>query len=221
MQKRSDVPYGHTWMLLLGEGSEATEPYGKYADLFKYISVNWSIWSTHLVDTFVAHVTDAILSPKWLVTKCPWPGCMAEVLERLSSVLWHSTRRSSKWRVTIAAVILHLVVFRKTGFKVVRFFNWAASLTFRSFSINASFFLLHAFVLGVIIRQGKCKTVRYLSYQGYIELRGDAFIHLTVVTYKYHNIIDRFHVNCTRTDLYAHQIPEKLHQAEARKIGEQ
>ena len=34
------------------------------------ISVNWSIWWTHLVDTFV---TDAILSPKWLVTKCPWP----------------------------------------------------------------------------------------------------------------------------------------------------
>ena len=30
------------------------------------ISVIWSIWSTHLVDTFVAHVTDAILSPKWL-----------------------------------------------------------------------------------------------------------------------------------------------------------
>ena len=37
------------------------------------ISVNWSIWSTHLVDTFVAHVTDALLSPKWLMTKCPWP----------------------------------------------------------------------------------------------------------------------------------------------------
>ena len=37
------------------------------------ISVNWSIWSPHLVDTFVVHVTDAILSPKWLVTKCPWP----------------------------------------------------------------------------------------------------------------------------------------------------
>ena len=37
------------------------------------IPVSWSIWSTHLVDTFVAHVTDAILSPKWLVTKCPWP----------------------------------------------------------------------------------------------------------------------------------------------------
>ena len=36
------------------------------------VSVNWSIWSTHLVDTFVAHVTDTILSPKWLVTKCPW-----------------------------------------------------------------------------------------------------------------------------------------------------
>ena len=35
--KRSDVPYGHASMLLLGEGSEATEPY-KYANLFKYIS---------------------------------------------------------------------------------------------------------------------------------------------------------------------------------------
>ena len=36
--KRSDVPYGHASMLLLGEGSEATEPYNKYANLFKYIS---------------------------------------------------------------------------------------------------------------------------------------------------------------------------------------
>ena len=38
------------------------------------ISVIWSIWSAHLVDTFVAHVTDAIFSPKWLVTKCAWPA---------------------------------------------------------------------------------------------------------------------------------------------------
>ena len=36
--KRSDVSYGHGSMLLLGEGSEATEPYIKYANLFKYIS---------------------------------------------------------------------------------------------------------------------------------------------------------------------------------------
>ena len=36
--KRSDVPYGHASMLLLGEGSEATEPYNKYANFFKYIS---------------------------------------------------------------------------------------------------------------------------------------------------------------------------------------
>ena len=28
--KRSDLPYGHASMLLLGEGSEATEPYNKY-----------------------------------------------------------------------------------------------------------------------------------------------------------------------------------------------
>ena len=35
---RSDVPYGHASMLLLGKGSEATEPYKKYANLFKYIS---------------------------------------------------------------------------------------------------------------------------------------------------------------------------------------
>ena len=28
--KRSDVPYGHASMLLLGEESEATEPYNKY-----------------------------------------------------------------------------------------------------------------------------------------------------------------------------------------------
>ena len=30
MQERSDVPYGHASMLLLGEGSEAAEPYKKY-----------------------------------------------------------------------------------------------------------------------------------------------------------------------------------------------
>ena len=29
------------------------------------ISVDWSIWSTRLIDTFVANVTDAIFSPKW------------------------------------------------------------------------------------------------------------------------------------------------------------
>ena len=28
--KRSEVPYGHASMLLLGEGSEATQPYNKY-----------------------------------------------------------------------------------------------------------------------------------------------------------------------------------------------
>ena len=32
--KRSDVPFGHASMLLLGEGSEATEPYNIYANLF-------------------------------------------------------------------------------------------------------------------------------------------------------------------------------------------
>ena len=31
--KRSDVPYGHASMLLLGEGSEATEPYNKYDNI--------------------------------------------------------------------------------------------------------------------------------------------------------------------------------------------
>ena len=30
--KRSDVPNGYASMLLLGEGSEATEPYNKYAN---------------------------------------------------------------------------------------------------------------------------------------------------------------------------------------------
>ena len=37
MQERSeaeDVPYGHASMLLYGEGSEAAEPYNKYANLF-------------------------------------------------------------------------------------------------------------------------------------------------------------------------------------------
>ena len=33
--RRSVVPYGHASMLLLGEGSEATEPYNKNANLFK------------------------------------------------------------------------------------------------------------------------------------------------------------------------------------------
>ena len=32
--KRSDVPFGHASMLLLGEGSEATEPYNKYEAFF-------------------------------------------------------------------------------------------------------------------------------------------------------------------------------------------
>ena len=33
----SDVLYGYASMLLLGEGSEATEPYNKYANVFKNI----------------------------------------------------------------------------------------------------------------------------------------------------------------------------------------
>ena len=33
--KRSDVPYGHASILLLDEGSEATEPYNKYANRHK------------------------------------------------------------------------------------------------------------------------------------------------------------------------------------------
>ena len=32
--KRSDVPLGHASMFLLGEESEATEPYNIYANLF-------------------------------------------------------------------------------------------------------------------------------------------------------------------------------------------
>ena len=49
--KRSDVPYGHASMLLLGEGSEATEPNNEYANLFKYMLVDQfdqPIWSTLL-----------------------------------------------------------------------------------------------------------------------------------------------------------------------------
>ena len=34
MQERSDVPYGHASMLLLGEGSEANESYNKYEAFF-------------------------------------------------------------------------------------------------------------------------------------------------------------------------------------------
>ena len=36
--KQSDVPYDHASMLLLDEGSEATEPYNKHANLFENIS---------------------------------------------------------------------------------------------------------------------------------------------------------------------------------------
>ena len=42
------MPYGHASMLLLGEGSEATEPYNKYANLFKYMLIDQfdqPIWS--------------------------------------------------------------------------------------------------------------------------------------------------------------------------------
>ena len=38
MQERNEAErraHGHASMLLLGEGSEATEPYNKYANLFK------------------------------------------------------------------------------------------------------------------------------------------------------------------------------------------
>ena len=32
------MPFGHASVLLLGKGNEATEPYSKYTDLFKYYS---------------------------------------------------------------------------------------------------------------------------------------------------------------------------------------
>ena len=35
IQERSDVPYDHASRLLFDEGSEASEPYNKYAHLFK------------------------------------------------------------------------------------------------------------------------------------------------------------------------------------------
>ena len=41
MQERSEAERRAIWhasMLLLGEGSEATEPYNKYANFFEYIS---------------------------------------------------------------------------------------------------------------------------------------------------------------------------------------
>ena len=62
------------------------------------ISVNWSIRSTHLVDTFVAHVTDAILSPKCLVTKCPWPGgSRSKERDRKSELVLRSTYQIFEW----------------------------------------------------------------------------------------------------------------------------
>ena len=44
------MPYDHASMLLLGEGSEATEPYNKYANLFKYIS-----YVINLINPFGRH----------------------------------------------------------------------------------------------------------------------------------------------------------------------
>ena len=38
--KRSDVPIGHASMLLLDEGSEATEPYNKYEAFFGFVQPN-------------------------------------------------------------------------------------------------------------------------------------------------------------------------------------
>ena len=38
---QSDVPYGHASKLLLGEGSEAIEPYNKYANLFIIYLIKW------------------------------------------------------------------------------------------------------------------------------------------------------------------------------------
>ena len=66
------------------------------------ISVKWSIWSTHSVDNFVAHVTDAILSPNWLVTKCPWPkkwvgGNRLKEQERKSELVLGSTYQIFEW----------------------------------------------------------------------------------------------------------------------------
>ena len=43
-------PYGHASMLLHGEGSEATEPYTKYAILFKYNS-----YLVNLISPFGRH----------------------------------------------------------------------------------------------------------------------------------------------------------------------
>ena len=43
--------YGHASMLLLGEGSEATEPSSKYANIFKYIS-----YSINLINLFGRHL---------------------------------------------------------------------------------------------------------------------------------------------------------------------
>ena len=48
--KRSDVPYVHASMLLLSEGSEATEPYNKYANIFKHIS-----YLINLINPFGRH----------------------------------------------------------------------------------------------------------------------------------------------------------------------
>ena len=54
MQERSEaerrVPYGHASMLLPGEGSGSTEPYNKYANLFKYIS-----YLINLINPFGRH----------------------------------------------------------------------------------------------------------------------------------------------------------------------
>ena len=105
MQERSDVPYGHASMLLLGEGSEATDPYNKY-DKFRPHSIRYLQFDQKVrplsfrpekFDLFTAtpfgrHYCRRnglkFLSPKWLVTKrtCPTPLGAAYFLILLSEV---------------------------------------------------------------------------------------------------------------------------------------
>ena len=57
MQERSEAERranGHALMLLLGEESEATEPYNKYTNLFNYIK---------LIDQFDQPILSTLLSP--------------------------------------------------------------------------------------------------------------------------------------------------------------
>ena len=65
-------------MLLLGEGSEATEPYNKYANLFKYM----------LIDQFDQPIWSTLLSPMWPTPYCRPNGWWRSVPDPFGCRIW-------------------------------------------------------------------------------------------------------------------------------------